>query len=393
DFADLLGLASDLLERDEAAARAVRRRWAYITVDEYQDTDPAQQCLLDAIAGENQELCVVGDPRQAIYSWKGADPAYLTGFARRYPQAQTFALSHNYRSTPEIIDWANRLARTPGAKPLVPTRGSGPAPKVTDTNDERGEAAWVAGAAKRAIAQGVPPDQIAVLYRFNATQARFEAALARAGVATVVAEDTTFFERPEVRSVLVPFGRAARAQPEVPGLELLNSILARAGFDRDAPPEGLGAARARWESHQALLELVEASPETARADAKGLLDQINSLAVHTHGPRVPGVTLSTMHRAKGLEWDVVLVVGMTDGAVPSAFAEVPEELDEEERLLHVAVSRARRELHLTWSATNGRGWENRPSPYLDLLPRPAPKAKLKGARGPRSRSARTSRRT
>lgn len=380
DFADLLELAAGLIEGDEGIAATVRRRWAHVTVDEYQDTDPAQQRLLDAIVGESQELCVVGDPRQAIYSWRGADPSYLTGFVRRYPTARVFDLTRNYRSSPQILDWANRIAPSPGTRPLTPTRPGGRIPKVTRLDSEAAEAAWVAGAARRAIASGTAAGEIAVLYRFNATQARFEAALARAGIATTVAADTTFFDREEVRAVLRPFGQAARAQPGSPGVELLVSFLGRAGFDPDRPPEGFGAARARWESHQALLDLVRSSPDMADADADGLLAQINALAVATHGPSIPGVTLATLHRAKGLEWDVVFMVGMTKGAMPSSFAETTEELAEEERLLHVGITRARRELYLTWPASNGRGWDNQPSPLLDLLARPVESRPRAGGR-------------
>ena len=367
DFADLLEIASRLIEGEELVARAVRDRWAHVTVDEYQDTDPAQQRLLDAVLGDGRDVCVVGDPRQAIYSFKGADPVYLTGFTRRYPDAQVFNLTRNYRSSPQILDWANRVAVGGQTKPLVATRASSAKPKVSQLDDEQGEAAWVAGAARRAIASGTPPSEIAVLYRFNATQARFEAAFARADIAVVVAEDTTFFDREEVRAVLVPFGRAARAEPERNGLELFSSLLDRAGFSSDKPPSGLGAARARWESQQALVELVEALPGATTAAATSLLAEVNSLAVRTHGPRTSGVTLATLHKAKGLEWDIVFVVGMTDGAMPSVYAESDEELAEEERLLHVGVTRARRELHLTWATSNARGWTNHPSRFLDRL--------------------------
>lgn len=367
DFADLLELAADLIQSDEYIAEGVRARWSHVTVDEYQDVDPAQQRLLEAIVGEQNDLCVVGDPRQAIYSWKGAEPGYLTDFTRRYPGTRVFDLTRNYRSSPEIVAWANRVASGPATKPLVATRPPGPAPKITRTEDEAREAAWVAEAIRRRVAQGVPPGEIAVLYRFNATQARFEAAIAGAGIDTVVAEDTPFFERTEITEVLVPFGQAARAQPDVKGLQLLDSFLERAGFDKNRPPEGLGAARARWESHRALLELLETGPNSATATADELLAQINAVAKNTNEPRNTGVTLATLHKAKGLEWDVVFLVGMNDGAMPSSFAKTTEERAEEERLLHVGVSRARHELHLTWPATNPRGRDNRSSPFLDLL--------------------------
>ncbi len=366
DFADLLDIAAQLLD-DIEVATTVRSGWAHITVDEYQDTDPAQQRFLDAVLGGRRDVCVVGDPRQAIYAWKGADPTYLTGFSRRYPGAHVFDLTRNYRSVPPILDVANRVARQRLVRPLVATRRGGRPPRVVPLSSEEGEAAWVARAAGRSIASGTAPTEVAVLYRFNATQARLEAAFARAGVPTVVAEDTTFFDREEVREVLVPFGRKARSAPTEPGLALVDQLLARAGFDPDRPPESMGAARARWESWQALSELVRSLPGAAQADASSLLGEVNALARSTRGPQRPGVTLSTLHRSKGLEWDVVFVVGLTDGALPSAFATNPAELAEEERLLHVGVTRARRELYLTWASSNQRGWANKPSPFLDLL--------------------------
>jgi DNA helicase-2/ATP-dependent DNA helicase PcrA len=397
DFADLLEMAAGLVESDAEVATAVRDRWAHVTVDEYQDTDAAQQRLLEAVMGDGRDICVVGDPRQAIYSWKGADSRFLTGFARRYPGAAVFDLSRNFRSTPQVLALANRLAPERRTKALVATRPPGRPPKITRADNEQGESAWVAAAARRAMAAGTPASEIAVLYRFNATQARFEAAFARAGVATVIAEDLTFFDREEVRAVLVPFGRAARAQPETNGLELLVSIAARSGFNRDRPPEGLGAARARWESQQALLELLEAAPGAVEADARTLLAEVNSLAVRTHGPRTAGVTLATLHRSKGLEWDVVFLVGMTDGAMPSVYATSPEELAEEERLLHVGVTRARSELHLTWASASPRGWENKPSPFLDFVTGVRPPAAKEPARAGRSgraeRAGRSARRS
>ena len=368
DFADLLDIAARLVDTDDEVAEIVRRRWAHITVDEYQDTDPAQQRLLDTVVGDGEEICVVGDPRQAIYSWKGADPTYLTQFTKRFPAARVFDLTRNYRSSPQILVWANALARERGAKPLKPTQPSGVAPKVHRLDDELAEAAWVAGAIRKAVTAGTSPSEIAVLYRFNASQARFEASLARLKIPTVVADDVPFFERDEIRSVLVPFAQAARSEPDSSGHELLKAILNRSGFDPQAPPAGLGAARSRWESLLALLELVEGLEDATKRSAESLLTDINGLARRTSGPQSEGVTLATLHRAKGLEWDLVFVVSVTDGAIPSTYAETPAQRAEEERLLHVGVTRARRELHLTWATTNARGWTNRPSPFLDRLP-------------------------
>ena len=370
DFADLLEIAADVLHADPQAALRVRSRWAHVTVDEYQDTDPAQQRLLDAIVGDGQDVCVVGDPRQAIYSWKGADPGYLTDFTRRYPSARVINLERNYRSSPQILKWANRAAVDRTAKPLVATQPAGPSPKVHRLETESAEASWVAGAIRRVLAAGTRPAQVAVLYRYNSAQARFEAAMTRAGIASRVAEDVTFFEREEIRSVLARFGTLARAQPDRDGNELLLSVLGDAGFDPDSPPAGLGAARARWESFQALAELVQGlsgGSGKLSSDARTTLGEVNALARRNVDMGSDGVTLATLHRSKGLEWDVVFVVGMADGCVPSSFATTPAQLAEEERLLHVGITRARRELHLTWAAQNARNWDNRPSPYLEQL--------------------------
>jgi len=167
----------------------------------------------------------------------------------------------------------------------------------------------------------------------------------------------------------------------------LGEILVRVGFDRDAPPPGLGAARTRWESQQALLELLEDRPEGDRRQAGAMLSEINQPASQGRDRPSSGVTLATLHRAKGLEWDLVFVVGVTDGAVPSVYATTAAEQAEEERLLHVGVSRARRGLHLTWAATNARGWTNRPSPFLDHLPEQTPDSRKGRARQPGPRQA------
>lgn len=364
DFADLLDIAASLLESDDEVASRVRRRWAYVTVDEYQDVAPAQQHFLDAVLGPGRELCVVGDPRQSIYSWNGADPAFLSGLTKRYPEAAVIDLVRNYRSSPQILRCANRLAAEPGLRPLVATKSGGPEPAVVALEDEQAEAAWVVRTVEQAMAAGTPLSEIAILYRFNAQQARFEAALANADIATTVAEDTTFFEREEIRIVVERVARSVASAGTASGIDVLRAALARTGFDESSPPEGQGAARARWESQRSLLDVARELPEADRADAATLSATLRRLSAHTHGPRTSGVTLATLHRAKGLEWDVVFIVGLVDGVLPSSRAVTPDAQAEEERLVHVGTTRARRELHLTWAMSSPRGWTNKPSPYL-----------------------------
>ena len=259
------------------------------------------------------------------------------------------------------------MAKEPRTKALVASRPAGARPSIAAYDDEPAEADAVVRATRKAVTAGTPLSEVAVLYRFRATQARFEAAFARAGTATVATEGGAFFDREEVKAVLVPFGQAARASPGRNGLELVGSFLSRAGFDRDHPPDGQGAARERWESQGALLELLEALPGSAEAGASSLLAEVNSMARRDQGPRNEAVTLATLHQAKGLEWDVVFLVAMTDGAMPSVYAKSEEDLAEEERLLHVGLTRARDYLYVTWATTNARGWQNRTSPYLQRL--------------------------
>jgi DNA helicase-2/ATP-dependent DNA helicase PcrA len=383
DFADLLEIAAALLEGDEPVGRLVRRRWRYVTVDEYQDTDPAQQRLLEAILGDGRELCVVGDPRQAIYGWKGADPRYLNEFAAKRPGAKVFHLTRNYRSTPQIVEWGNRVAADGPGRPLVATQPAGPAPRVWRLESEAEEAAWAARRAREAIDAGVAASQIAVLYRYNATQGRLEAAFADAGVAAAAAGEDTFFDRPEVAQVKAAIATAARTDPSAAARDVLASALHEAGFDHEMPPEGQGPARARWESLAAFAELLGAWSGIDDADARALSGHLEDLAERTHETRGGGVTLASLHRAKGLEWDVVMIVGVHDGAIPASYATGDDQLAEEERLLHVGVTRARRELYLTWAAVGGRVRPNKPSPYLELL---SPPARRPGRRSPRTAS-------
>ncbi len=396
DFESVLELTAAILAGHPAAAAEVRDRYRYFVVDEFQDVNPLQKLLLEVWAGDRDDVCVVGDPRQTIYSFTGATSGYLTGFAAEYPDATVVKLVRNYRSTPEVVDCANRLAqgragrgrggadRGEGGPPLVAQRASGPPAEFTEYDDEPAEAAAVAAKARQWMDAGVPPRDMAVLVRINAQTERFERAFADAGVPCQVRGAARFFDRAEVRQatgLLRAAARSARPQasgePGEPGAAAgagetvaeVGHILAGIGLSIQ-PPSGRGAARDRWESLAALAQLAEdhcaASPGASLAD---VVAELARRAAADRAPQVEGVTVASLHAAKGLEWDVVFLPGLTEGNLPIVHADSDEAVAEERRLLYVGVTRARQQVLLSWPlARLPGGRRNRtPSRFLDGL--------------------------
>jgi DNA helicase-2/ATP-dependent DNA helicase PcrA len=363
DFEDLLLVTAYALEEHQDVARQVRGQYRHFVVDEYQDVNPLQQRLLDAWLGGRAELCVVGDPNQTIYSFTGADPDYLLGFADRYPDAEVVKLERDYRSTPQVVALANRLIGQvprrkglPGLR-LLGQRPEGPEPRFHEHPDEPAEAAAVAARCRALIDAGTPAAEIAVLFRINAQSEVYENALTEVGVPYVLRGGERFFERPEVREAIVLLRGAAAAGHE-PGMLVpaVRDVLASRGWAEHRPPPG-GAARDRWQSLAALVDLavdmVEADPAV---DLARFVAHLAERADAQHAPTVQGVTLASMHAAKGLEWDVVFVVGLVDGVVPiSQSLSRPEAVEEERRLLYVAITRAREDLSLSWSLARNPG--------------------------------------
>ncbi len=361
DFEDLLLHATALLESEPAVAQEVRDQYRYFVVDEYQDVNPAQQRLLDAWLGGRDDLCVVGDPEQTIYTFAGATPTYLTGFSARYPQAAVVRLVRDYRSTPQIVAAANRLS----GGTLVAQRPAGPEPTISSYDDEDAEARAVAGRAAQLIAAGMPAHQIAVLFRINAQSQTYEQALAEAGVSYVLRGAERFFERPEVREALFLLRAATRSeQPDAvaPLSDVVRDVLAGVGLTPTAPA-GAGVARDRWDSLAALARLAEERAEGSLAEFVADLEERASLQ---HAPTVDGVTLASLHAAKGLEWDAVFVVGLVEGTLPIVYAETPEQIEEEQRLVYVGITRAREHLFFSWAAARSPGGRasRRPSRFL-----------------------------
>ncbi|MPQ99855.1 AAA family ATPase [Modestobacter sp. I12A-02628] len=377
DFEDLLLVTAYALEEHRDVAREVRGQYRHFVVDEYQDVNPLQQRLLDAWLGGRAEICVVGDPNQTIYSFTGADPDHLLGFADRYPDAEVVKLERDYRSTPQVVALANKLIGQaprrkglPGLR-LLGQRTPGAEPRFVEHPDEPAEAAAVAAACRALVDGGLPASEIAVLFRINAQSQVYEAALTDVGVPYVLKGGERFFERPEVRDA-VQLLRGAAAGGNEPGalVPSVRDVLAATGWVEHRPPPG-GAARDRWQSLAALVDLaVDMVSEEPALDLAGFVAHLAERANAQHAPTVQGVTLASMHAAKGLEWDAVFVVGLVDGVLPIAQSHSrPDAVEEERRLLYVAVTRAREQLTLSWSLARAPGGRRtRPrSRFLDGL--------------------------
>ncbi|MCF3962717.1 ATP-dependent DNA helicase UvrD2 [Streptomyces fuscigenes] len=368
DFEDVLLLTVAILQDRHDIADQVRRQYQHFVVDEYQDVSPLQQRLLELWVGERETLCVVGDASQTIYSFTGATPEHLINFRTRHPNATVVKLVRDYRSTPQVVHLANGLlaqARGRAAEhrlELVSQRAKGPEPVCTEYGDEPAEAEGTARRIRDLVAAGVPAGEIAVLFRINAQSAIYEQALADAGVPYQLRGAERFFERQEVREAGAALRGAARfggndalldGMVELP--QQVRAVLSAKGWT-DQPPAGSGPVRDRWESLAALVRLAEdfsgARPEATLAD---LVAELDERAAAQHAPTVQGVTLASLHAAKGLEWDAVFLVGLAEGTMPITYAKTDEQIEEERRLLYVGVTRARVHLSLSWALSRAPG--------------------------------------
>ncbi|MFF3760012.1 ATP-dependent DNA helicase UvrD2 [Streptomyces sp. NPDC002185] len=382
DFEDVLLLTVGILQDRHDIADQIRRQYQHFVVDEYQDVSPLQQRLLDLWLGDRDNLCVVGDASQTIYSFTGATPDHLLNFRTRHPAATVVKLVRDYRSTPQVVHLANGLlsqARGRAAEhrlELISQRGTGPEPVYTEYADEPAEAEGTARRIRDLIAAGVPAGEIAVLYRINAQSEVYEQALADAGVPYQLRGAERFFERQEVREAGIALRGAARAGgndsllDDVEDLPAqVRAVLSTKGWT-SAAPAGSGAVRDRWESLAALVRLAEdfarARPGATLSD---LVAELDERAAAQHAPTVQGVTLASLHAAKGLEWDAVFLVGLTEGMMPITYARTDEQVEEERRLLYVGVTRARVHLTLSWGLSRSPGGRanRRPSRFLKGL--------------------------
>jgi DNA helicase-2/ATP-dependent DNA helicase PcrA len=377
DFDDLLVETIDLLETDAEAAATIHERKRWFSVDEYQDTSPLQQRLLELWLGDRRDVCVVGDADQTIYTFTGATSRYLTEFADRHEGAHVVTLEENYRSSPEVLALANNLLASTGqAKRLVATRPSGPEPTVARHGTEAAELSALARWIRELIATGVAAAEIAVLVRLNAQLAPIEAALTRAAIAYQV-RGVRFFDRADVRGAIDLVERAAFKET---GTALLAGIralwAAKLGYADDAVAGRAGdEARERTAALDTLLDILGTQIRSdAGVAAPAHLAELERRRVAERAGSADGVNLLTYHRAKGLEWDAVALPAVEEGLLPIRQSFDDDDLlAEEGRLLYVGITRARRHLAVSWAAereSRGRTTRRQPSRFLaDLRPR------------------------
>jgi DNA helicase-2/ATP-dependent DNA helicase PcrA len=376
DFDDMLTLTVDLLEGDPDAAAIVRARKRWFSVDEYQDTNPLQERLLELWAGDSDDICVVGDEDQTIYTFAGASPALLTGFASRHPGTTVVTLAENYRSTPQVLELANRLLAADGRpKRLIATHPSGPVPTIIRHATAAAELEALAARAAALIATGTPAAEIAVLVRTNAQLAPLEEALTRRGLAFRI-RGVRFFDRPEVRAATDLVRKASLPTGADLAADVRALFESELGLADDLADTG-DEARERAAALETLLAiLAERLREEPATDAAAYLAELRRRAAHEREGAVDGINLLTYHRAKGLEWDAVFLPMLEEGSLPIRGTADDDTIAEERRLLYVGITRARTHLALSWAERRDvRGGEvrRRRSRFLEGLGPPPPR--------------------
>ena len=388
DFDDLLLHCITELERDPSFAAAQRWRFRHLFVDEYQDVNPLQERLLRTWLGDRPDLCVVGDPNQAIYSWNGADATYLLQFERHHPGSEVVELRDSYRSTPQILTVATSvLGSNVTVKALTAHRADGPLPVVMGYQSDTDEANGIARAVRENHRPGRPWSAQAVLVRTNAQTTLFEEAFRRAAIPYRVRGAHRFLDDPDVRDLLTRLERLR--EPLVTTINDLEANVAtqRADLLGDMTDDELDDELDDEPSGRPVrVEL----PDTAAGRRLGAFEQVVRLGrelltldsaarsdafpgwlrtvLLNDGPETANaVTIASFHSAKGLEWDVVHLAGLEAGYVPISHARTPDARAEEERLLYVAVTRAAEVLRCSWAKQrtfSSDPVERAPSPFL-----------------------------
>jgi DNA helicase II / ATP-dependent DNA helicase PcrA len=345
DFEDLLELTVRLFDADPGALAQTRDRYRAFTVDEYQDVNLLQQSLLDRWLEERDELCAVGDDYQSIYAFTGASPEYLLAMPNRFAHATVVRLEENYRSTPEVLSAANKLVpRLGGAeKVLRAARPGGPEPVLRSFPGPEAESEHIVESIRALHAEGVPYEEMALLYRTNARSADFEESFTEAGLpfqgAALLARDGARQLLKGLRgaggTVALTVRRVARDQG------LLERI-----------PDGLGEREVTRQNDLARLVAIASEFDDGTKTVAEFVAHLEER--FGTGGEARGVHFLTYHRAKGLEFEAVFLPRLEERELPSKLSKTPAAIAEERRLLYVGMTRAKRQLTITWAGKPSR---------------------------------------
>jgi ATP-dependent DNA helicase UvrD/PcrA len=352
DFEDLLELTIQLFDEVPRALEEVRARYRAFTVDEYQDVNLLQQTLLDRWLGNRVDVCAVGDDYQSIYAFTGATPQYLLGLPRRFPDALVVRLEANYRSSPQVLELANRIVPALGGaeKVLRATRSAGPDPELRSFAERARETAFVVDRVRALHADAVPFEEMAILCRTNARLADFEEALHEAKIPF---QGAALLGREAARQLLKRLRRNDSTDVAV----FVRALAEEAGWVQ-RPPEKLGERElVRQSDLGRLVKLAAEFDDGVRTAREFVLDLEERFG--STGAERRGLHLLTLHGAKGLEFEAVFIPRVEERELPIRQAKEPPEIAEERRLFYVGLTRAKRHLAVTWSG--------RPSRFLSEL--------------------------
>jgi len=347
DFEDLLERAIHLFERDEHALAGLRDRYRAFTVDEYQDVNLLQQTLLDGWLGARDDLCAVGDDYQSIYGFTGATPRYLLGLPSRFPQATVVRLEANYRSTPQVLELANRIVpRLGGAEKVLRATGAeGPEAVTRPFASAPDEASFVVERVGALAAEGVAYEDMAVLCRTNARLADFEEPLHEARIPF---QGASLLAREAARRLL----RRLREQESSSVAASVQALALDSGWLED-PPDGLGERELVRQADLGRLVALAREFDDGTTTTSEFVRDLEARFGSTGAER-RGVHLLTLHGAKGLEFEAVFLPRLQERELPIRQAKTDDEIGEERRLLYVGMTRAKRHLALTWSGRPSR---------------------------------------
>jgi DNA helicase-2/ATP-dependent DNA helicase PcrA len=351
DFEDVLLLTAAMLEEEREVRERVQDQYRYFTIDEYQDISPLQQRVINSWLGSRQEICVVGDPAQTIYSFAGATPVFLNTFTKRFPDAEVIRLTSGYRSTPEITLMANTVLRSASmGQELVAQNDHGAKPTVAAYKDESAEIAGVVKDIGVLLSEGAPAQEVAILARTNNQLNSIEKAIAAAGLPYQVRNNERFFDRTDVREFL----KGVRTASVIPteGVYWLDELRTL------AQPFLTGAAIDGIAGLLHLARELDADDSFAPKTLRAYLREVEDRVQQNNPPTMPVLTLATLHAAKGLEWERVFLIGVSESILPfdsgNTGPENQSAIDEERRLFYVGITRAKKDLRMSYRGEPSR---------------------------------------